>query len=452
MAAKPSRRIPSQDKSKGSAGVAENAESSELTTNAVDDQPVPSGDLHLNLTRRSPGAKYLDVLRMERLLEKLVLLDYNQILQQNGSGMANLPRNYFLSGNLNAGTMTFQTFATLAVWMIGQLGIQLRAPEERDDPNLTVTSILESLRKLAVPVETTSHRLRSGSGSDVIAVLYELATACLKQREEFRPPVFPEAVSHQEDLDEEGLDGGEDAEDFHSIPFYDWEQEEVADAIVDDEGISPGDALSASDVKARQKAAEEWQLEADRVAPFFGQPDRMGSDRLGWSDRIKRLDVCWKELDQNVGNVSKKLLNVSAEMGRSMEKLRNREKFISVNNKDKIEKYRIVSAKLAAAKAKYEAHNTEVETNAQKLADVTAEVDKLKRQLEAKSNSAADRLAITSMRAAMKRMKEEIGVYNIRSAIAEMRLQELAEDLQNAEIQENLTSIETVGILPGVKD
>lgn len=98
--------------------------------------------------------------------------------------------------------------------------------------------------------------------------------------------------------------------------------------------------------------------------------------------------------------------------------------------------------KLKAARAKYEAHNAEVEIIAKKLADVTAEFEKLKRRVEEKGSTLADRTAAASMKAAIKRMKEEMGMYNIQCAIAEMRLQYLTEAIQNAEIDESLASSE----------
>ena len=44
--------------------------------------------------------------------------------------------------------MRFHVFASLAVWMIGQLGTDVPRPNERDDPNITVQKIGEALRNL----------------------------------------------------------------------------------------------------------------------------------------------------------------------------------------------------------------------------------------------------------------------------------------------------------------
>ena len=86
-----------------------------------------------------------------------------------------------------------------------------------------------------------------------------------------------------------------------------------------------------------------------------------------------------------------------------------------------------------------------MESYAKRLAEVTAEYEKLKRRVEEKGNNISDRTNINNMRSAMKRMKDEIGVYNVRSAVAELQLQELAEHIQMVDLDE---SIATAGILP----
>lgn len=39
-------------------------------------------------------------------------------------------------------------FVSLAIWMLNKLGKNLKQPQEYDDPNLTINSILESCAQL----------------------------------------------------------------------------------------------------------------------------------------------------------------------------------------------------------------------------------------------------------------------------------------------------------------
>lgn len=78
-------------------------------------------------------------------------------------------------------------------------------------------------------MQTSAHRLKSGGGSDVIAFLYELATACLNKQAMFQSPAFPQASSSPI-LDEDEEENTEE-DDFQVIPFFDWDQEVRSDCI-----------------------------------------------------------------------------------------------------------------------------------------------------------------------------------------------------------------------------
>ena len=56
-----------------------------------------------------------------------------------------------------------------------------------------------------------------------------------------------------------------------------------------------------------------------------------------------------------------------------------------------------------------------------------------------------DKATMAGMKTAMKRMKEEMGVYNIKCAIAEMRLQELTEVMRQAEVEDKFSDMDSVG-------
>ena len=56
-------------------------EEHEINGNEIEKLPsVPTGDLRLSLTQESPSLRYLDAIRMSRLIDKLILLDYTSTL------------------------------------------------------------------------------------------------------------------------------------------------------------------------------------------------------------------------------------------------------------------------------------------------------------------------------------------------------------------------------------
>ncbi|GAU99078.1 hypothetical protein RvY_10124 [Ramazzottius varieornatus] len=439
MASKVSRRTTSQISKQPTA--TGNGVTEEHETNGIEKPPpLPTGDLRLSLTQESPSLKYLDAIRMSRLIDKLILLDITNALPGNLSHFG-LSRDYFLLDKPGHAVVRFQVFASLSVWMIGQLGIDLPPPTERDDPNITVQKIVEALRKLNIQSDVAPHRLKSALGPEVVNILYELATECLKRRPSFAVPDLSKIKGAPVEDIEEDIANDDDDEQYEAIPLFDWEQEEVMEDLTNADGDGAPYKSASSENAEKERAAEEWRLEADRLGPLFGRQDGALSQK-GWSERVKRLEACRQELLKNVEFLEDKMSGVGSEISRSVEKIQNREKYISVNNRQQVDKYKEASMKLKAAREKYEMHNAEVEITAKKLAEVTAEFEKLKRRVEEKGSTLADRTAAASMKAAIKRMKEEMGMYNIQCAIAEMRLQHLTEAIQNAEIDESLASFE----------
>lgn len=142
---------------------------------------------HLNASQ-SP---FLSFQLMESLLEKLKLLNYEQFFCQPNR-IKGLSKIYFAIST-NPGDQ-FNTFVSLAAWLINQSGISIETPQEFDDPNATVANILDSLRSLVGQAsEFPPSKLKSGSGEYIIHVLDLLADAALKyKRIRFEPPQINE--------------------------------------------------------------------------------------------------------------------------------------------------------------------------------------------------------------------------------------------------------------------
>ena len=73
-------------------------------------------------------------------------------------------------------------------------------------------------------MEAVPHRLKSAKGSDVVAILYELACACLKTGSvTLAAPDFQSTVTLDGEEEEEG--DNELEEEYEQIPAFNWEQE-----------------------------------------------------------------------------------------------------------------------------------------------------------------------------------------------------------------------------------
>ncbi|XP_070799866.1 intraflagellar transport protein 57 homolog isoform X2 [Pituophis catenifer annectens] len=96
------------------------------------------------VVERGPGALYHMFVMMEDLLEKLKLLNCEEDAALRSHNMRPLSRHYFALP-INPGEQ-FYMFCTLAAWLINKAGHPFEQPQEYDDPNATISSILAELR------------------------------------------------------------------------------------------------------------------------------------------------------------------------------------------------------------------------------------------------------------------------------------------------------------------
>ncbi|KAH9280163.1 Intraflagellar transport protein 57 -like protein [Echinococcus granulosus] len=165
-------------------GKLESDEHDEMTQVAV-----TSAATHTNPTQ----SLFLPFQMMESLSEKLKLLDYEQryCYRNRIKGLSKL---YFVVPT-NPGEQ-FNTFVGLAAWLINEAGLAMEMPQEYDDPNATIATVLDSLRSLVGQApEFPPSKLKSGCGEYCIHVLDLLADTAIKQKYiSFEPPLLDEKI------------------------------------------------------------------------------------------------------------------------------------------------------------------------------------------------------------------------------------------------------------------
>lgn len=87
---------------------------------------------------------HVPFLVMENLYDKLKLLNYDAEFVQNLK-MKPIHRHYFVLAK-NPGEQ-FYLFTTLSAWLIRKMGRMFEQPHESDDPNATISNILDVLRE-----------------------------------------------------------------------------------------------------------------------------------------------------------------------------------------------------------------------------------------------------------------------------------------------------------------
>ena len=133
-----------------------------------------------------PGMMFMPFVVMEDLLDKLKLLNYEQ---EFVSELRMRPLNRFADSSFikvkfchlflacrhyfvlqtNPGEQFFM-FTSLSAWLIRKAGVQMEQPQEFDDPNTTISNILDRLRKFGVTIDFAPSKLKQGFGEQVCIV------------------------------------------------------------------------------------------------------------------------------------------------------------------------------------------------------------------------------------------------------------------------------------------
>ena len=117
--------------------------------------------------------------------------------------MRPLNRHYFVL-QTNPGEQFFM-FSSLAAWLVRKTGKRFDPPQEFDDPNSTISNILEQVRKLGVTIDFPPSKLKQGYGEHAIFVLDRLSDEALRHTHfTWHNPIAPVEEGHEEDdIDED---------------------------------------------------------------------------------------------------------------------------------------------------------------------------------------------------------------------------------------------------------
>ncbi|CAB0043891.1 unnamed protein product [Trichogramma brassicae] len=125
----------------------------------------------------APSATFAANIRMEDLLEKLKLLNYDTEFVQKYK-MKYISRHYFMVPT-NPGEQFFM-FTSLAAWLIRKAGKNFDPPQESDDPNATISQILDFMKSIDAAVDFPPNKLKQGVGEHAVFVLDHLADNAIK--------------------------------------------------------------------------------------------------------------------------------------------------------------------------------------------------------------------------------------------------------------------------------
>ncbi|KAM6919178.1 intraflagellar transport protein 57 homolog [Xenentodon cancila] len=374
---------------------------------------------------RGPGAAHRAFELMENLLEKLKLLNYEEevLVKHN---MKNLCRHYFVSSphlESNPGEQ-FYMFTIIAAWLINMAGRPFTEPHESDEPNAIVSNILAEVRALGVKVDFPPSKLKSGSGEHVCVVLERLAEEALRRRGfTFRRPNYPSENTEEECVMED------DAE----LTLCKVEEEMIEEADDEEETVMDLEALKLRTTHTEEKLsskpeeileskvdAAEWMLEVERVLPQLKVTIR--TDNKDWRIHVDQMHQHQDGIESSLKEATSYLDKLYEDVGKTLEKVSSREKYINNQLEHLVQEYRSAQAKLSEAKERYQQASGGVMERTRILAEVSEELEKVKQEMEEKGSSMSDGAPVVKIKQSLTKLKQEIVQMDVRIGVVEHTL------------------------------
>ncbi|XP_070775644.1 intraflagellar transport protein 57 homolog isoform X1 [Enoplosus armatus] len=374
---------------------------------------------------RGPGAAHQVFVVMECLLEKLKVLNYEEeVLAKHN--MKNLSRHYFVSSPylaFNSGEQ-FYMFTIIAAWLINAAGRPFTEPQEYDEPNATVSNILAELRAFGVKVDFPPSKLKSGSGEHVCFVLDRLAEEALRRRGfSFKRPNYPTETTEEESVIEDDAELTLSKVEEEMIEEPDDEEENVMDlealklrtTHTEAEPSSKPDEILVSTVDAA-----EWNLEVERVLPQLKVTIR--TDNKDWRIHVDQMHQHRDGIKSSLKEAKSYLDKLQEDIGKTLEKVSSREKYINNQLEHLIQEYRGAQAKLSEAKERYQQASGGVTQRTRVLAEMSEELEKVKQEMEEKGSSMSDGAPVVKIKQSLTKLKQEIVQMDVRIGVVEHTL------------------------------
>ncbi|XP_029497875.1 intraflagellar transport protein 57 homolog [Oncorhynchus nerka] len=375
---------------------------------------------------RGPGAAYQMFVVMEDLLDKLKLLDYEEeVLEKHN--MKALSRHYFASSAYmpsNPGEQFFM-FTIIASWLINAAGRPFEQPQEYDDPNATVSNILSQLRAFGGLVDFPPSKLKAGSGEHVCYVLDRLAEEALKERVfSWRRPNYPTEEMEEESVmeDDAELTLSKVEEEMTEEPD-DCEEENVMDLEALKSRTNQSEARLSSkpdNILESNMDAAEWNLEVERVLPQLKVTIR--TDHKDWRIHVDQMHQHKDGIKSSLKEAKGYLDKLQEEIGKTLEKVGSREKYINNQLEHLIQDYRSAQSKLSEARECYQQGSGGVTERTRVLAEITEELEKVKQEMEEKGSSMSDGAPVVKIKQSLTKLKQEIVQMDIRIGVVEHTL------------------------------
>ena len=386
----------------------------------------------------SPSAPYVVYIRMEDLLEKLKLLNYDTEFLPEFKIKA-INRNYFVT-QTNPGEQ-FYTFTSLAAWLIRKSGRNFEPPQESDDPNATIALILDHLRDINVSIEFPPNKLKQGSGEHAIYVLDNLADQALKtQKFQWKKvDIPPDEPSSEPDVEDDDAELILEKVEEEMMAEYDDEDEDILhiDDITKLYGQNFNDTQKPDDILESKTNREEWQLELERVLPQLKVTVK--TDSRDWRSHIEQMKQFHTNIGTNLTGTKSQLDKLRTDITSALDKVKARESYLNRQLDPILKEYQTLQDELSKIKEQYRDVSGGVTERTRIFNKLTEELEHVKKEMDERGSSMTDGTPLINIKKTITKMKNEISEMNVRIGVLEYSLMcarirdrtQLQEDMNN---------------------
>ncbi|KAF9813554.1 hypothetical protein SFRURICE_006385 [Spodoptera frugiperda] len=331
-----------------------------------------------------------------KLMDKLRLLKVDTELRSQIK-MKPMSRYYFITST-NPGEQ-FYVFASTAAWLIRKTGKEFEQPNEEDDPNSIIATILDILREKDIAVDFSSHKLKQGYGEQVCYILNVLADEALKCEEfEWQKPIvdIPEPEEAADDVDQ--------VED---------ETEILLDKVEEEMAIYSGESEEEFNVEENDSSLvkkvhdwEAWKLELERVAPALRL--KISADGRDWRARHSQMRTYRDELFERYKTTGSQLNKLHTNISSVMDKISARENILNEQFEPLVREYGALLDELNKVTNEYKDVSVGVTERQEMLNELTSKVENIKQRTESKGSSMNDNSPLVTAKKAVANLKKDI--------------------------------------------
>ncbi|XP_076437384.1 intraflagellar transport protein 57 homolog [Babylonia areolata] len=368
-----------------------------------------------------PGLAYMPYIIMEELADKLRLLDYDRSFLRQ-LNVKPISRHYF-AVQTNPGEQ-FYMFTSIAAWLLRTAGKNFDQPQEYDDPNATISSILDEVRKYGHTIDFPPSKLKQGWGEHCIYVLDRLADETLIATGfKWKTPQYPEEEAEDDNVVEDDSELNlNEIEKTMIMGGDDDEEDEEDEPLMDLEGmknlnLNKVDVVKKEEIMESTTDAADWRLEVERVTPQLKVTIR--TDNKDWRVHLEQMHQHRGGIESSLTETQSHLDKLHNDIAHTLEKIASREKYLNHQLEHLLGDFRKAQDQLAESKEKYRQASGGVTERSRTLADVTEELEKTKQEMEERGSSMTDGAPLVKIKQAIQQLKKEIVQMDIRSGVVE---------------------------------